>query len=101
MPRTYEFAIETDDPAKVIKVLTDAGYLPQLRSTTQQLVEMAKGLVRPLIIMEGITAIIWLLITGQPVPMEMWLIVGPVGGEYGAERAAKRWKQTIKGGDNG
>jgi len=94
MKRTYEFAIETDNPAKVIEILAKAGYIPYLRSTTEQLIELFKGLVRPAVIIEGMTAIALLLVTGQPVPMELWLITGGVGGEYGVERAVKRWKQV-------
>ena len=94
MKRAYEFAIETDDPAKVIKGLTELGYLPQLRSTTEQIVELFKGLVRPVVIVESMVVIGLLLLAGQVVPLELWGIVGVIGGEYGIERAVKRWKQS-------
>ena len=93
MKREYEFKIATDDPAKLIKHLTELAYLPQLRSTTEQLVEFFKGLVRPIIIFESWTTICFIWATGQTVPTELWVVGVAILGEYGLERAVKRWKQ--------
>ena len=92
--RVFQFAIVTDDPDKVIKVLGENGYLPSLRSSTEQILEFFKGMVRPIAIIECVTAIVLLLAIGQEIPLALWAVGGGIFGEYGVERAVKRWKQT-------
>lgn len=61
-------------------------------TTTEEIIEMFKALVRPYLICSAWTA--WLIMTvcGEEVPLVLAGVAGAITVEYGIERAIKRLK---------
>lgn len=93
MQKALFLEVQTDQPAEVLKILIDAGYLVKVRRWSEDIGELAKTLVRPLIIGSSWAALLLMWVNQIPVPPILAGIGAAITGEYGLERIVKRWKE--------
>ena len=91
--RPLYLEIMTDEPTAVLKTLIDAGYMPKICKWSEDIADLFKAMVRPIIIVSSWAALLFMWINHVDIPPVLLGVGLAITGEYGLERAYKRWKK--------
>ncbi|MBA7468808.1 hypothetical protein ES707_04062 [subsurface metagenome] len=85
--------VDTDEPAQLLKHLTDGGYNPIVRKWSDDWADLIRASMRPFLVVSSWSAII--LMKVNQIPIDPWLmgIGASIAGEYFIERSVKGWKR--------